>query len=140
MLLHDDVVTDREAKPGAFSGGLRREERIKHLYLHVRRNTDAVIADADLHAVAEVLGRRCQGRLVVAAIHFHLMLGRRVEAVGDKVEKRPRNVLRKDVNLTALLFDQFVGALLKTQRHVEAECLGCLKVLVAALHESAYGP
>ena len=29
MLLDDDVVTDREAEPGAFSGRLRREERIE---------------------------------------------------------------------------------------------------------------
>jgi hypothetical protein len=42
--------------PGALP--LFREERIKHLCLDVRWNTDAVIADADLHAVAEVLSRR----------------------------------------------------------------------------------
>ena len=30
MLLDDDVVTDGEAKPGAFSGGFRCEERVEH--------------------------------------------------------------------------------------------------------------
>ena len=64
MLLHDDVVAERQAEAGAFAGGLGREERIEHLLLHLGRNAGAVVADPDLDAVAEVLGRRRKGRLV----------------------------------------------------------------------------
>src|SRR5262252_6073249 len=48
MLLDNNVVTDREAEPGAFPGGLGREEGIEHLLLHLGWNTSAVIADLDL--------------------------------------------------------------------------------------------
>ena len=74
MLLDDDVVTDGKAKARAFSGRLGREERIEHLFLHIGRNAGAVVADADFHAVAEVLGRGSQGGLVVAAIASALRL------------------------------------------------------------------
>jgi hypothetical protein len=57
MLLDDDIVTDGQTKPRALAGGLRRKERIKHLFLHLRRNARAVVADPDFDAVAEVLGR-----------------------------------------------------------------------------------
>src|SRR6478735_8434687 len=57
MLLHDDVVTDREPKPCALSGGFRREEWIEHLLPDVGRNAGAVVADPDFNAVAKVLGR-----------------------------------------------------------------------------------
>ena len=57
MLLDDDVVADGEAKAGALSGRFGREERIEHLFFHVRRNTRAVIADPDFHTIAEVFGR-----------------------------------------------------------------------------------
>ena len=58
MLFDDDVVTDGEAKAGAFSGRFGREERVEHLFFRVRRNTRAVIADPDFHAIAKVFGRR----------------------------------------------------------------------------------
>src|SRR5215471_9194285 len=32
MLLHNDVVTDGEPKPSSFSGGLRCEKRVEHLF------------------------------------------------------------------------------------------------------------
>ena len=46
MLLNDDVVTDGKTKPRTFSGGFGGEERIEHLFLHIRRDAGAVIADA----------------------------------------------------------------------------------------------
>src|SRR6516164_2285171 len=98
MLLHDDVVTDGKAKPGAFSGRFGSEERGEQLLLHLRRNTRAVVADTDLHPVAEIFGRRGQGRLVVAAITFSFSLGRRIEPVRDQVQQNPRDVLRKHVD------------------------------------------
>ena len=61
MLLDDDVVTDREAEPGAFSGRLRREERIEDLLFHLGRNAGAVVTDADFHTVAKVLWWRQSG-------------------------------------------------------------------------------
>ena len=54
MLLHDDVVSDGEAKASAFPGRLGREEGIEHLFLHLSRDARAVIANRDLYAVAEV--------------------------------------------------------------------------------------
>ena len=88
-------------RPSAFSGRLRREERIEHLLLHLGRNAGAVVADPDFHAVPEVLGRGSQGRLVVASVCFRFALGRRIEAVGDQVQQRPRDVLREDVGFAS---------------------------------------
>ena len=99
MLLDDDVVADREAKPGTFSGRLGREERIEHLLLHLGRNAGAVVADPDFHAVAKVLGRGGKGRLVVAAIGFCFALGRRIKAIGNQIEQNPRDVLREHIDL-----------------------------------------
>ena len=65
MLLHDDVVAERQAEAGPFAGRLGREERIEHLLLHLGRNAGAVVADPDLDPVAEVLAwRRSSVRLV----------------------------------------------------------------------------
>jgi hypothetical protein len=47
MLLDDDVVADGEAQPGTFAGRFRREERVEHLFFHVRWNTGAIVADPD---------------------------------------------------------------------------------------------
>ena len=74
MLLHDDVVSDRQAKAGALSGGLGREERIEHLFLHLGRNAGAVVANPDLHAVAEVLCRGARVGSIAIAIACALRL------------------------------------------------------------------
>ena len=37
MLFNNDVVTDGEPEPSSFSGGLGREERIEHFFLHYDR-------------------------------------------------------------------------------------------------------
>src|SRR3974377_49189 len=100
MLLHDDVVTYGEAKPGSFSGRFSSEERGEQLLLHLWQNTCAIVADTDLHPVAEILGRRGQGRLVVGAITLGFSLGRRIEPVGDQVQQDPGDVLRKYVDFT----------------------------------------
>ena len=101
MLLDDDIVTDREPEPGAFSGGLGREERIEHLLLHFGRNAGAVVADPDFDAVTEVLRRGSKGRLVVATIGLCFALGRCVEAVRNQVEQNPRDLLRENVDLSS---------------------------------------
>ena len=55
MLLDDDIMADGQAKAGAFSGRLGREERIEHLLLHLGRDAGAVVANPDFHTVAKVL-------------------------------------------------------------------------------------
>ena len=81
MLLDNDVVADGKAKASAFSTRLGREERIEHLFFHVRRNTSTVIADPDFHTIAEIFGRGSKGRLAVVAICRLSALGRWVETV-----------------------------------------------------------
>jgi hypothetical protein len=81
MLLDDDVVTDGEAKAGAFSGWFGREKRVEHLFFHVRRDSGAVIANPDFHAITEVFGRGREGRLLVASVYFRSAFGRCIEAV-----------------------------------------------------------
>ena len=56
MLLDDDVVANRQAEASPFSGGLRREERIEHLLLYVRRDTGAIVSNPDLDTIAKAFG------------------------------------------------------------------------------------
>ena len=55
MLLDDDIVTDGQAKPGAFSGRLGGEERVEHLFLHLRRDAGSIVPNRYFNTVAEVL-------------------------------------------------------------------------------------
>ena len=56
VLFHNDVMTHRKTKPGAFASRLGREERIEYLFLHFRRDAGTVIAYAYLYVAAEVFG------------------------------------------------------------------------------------
>src|SRR5262245_45754234 len=85
MLLHDDVVSDRQAQAGAFSGWFGRKERIEHLLLYLGRNARAVVANPDLYAVVEVLRRGSECGLIAIATLLLFALGRRIEAVRDQV-------------------------------------------------------
>src|SRR4029077_2503328 len=100
MLLDDDVVADGKTEPSSFTGRLRREERAEKLLLYLGRDTGPVVTDSNFDAVAEVLGRGSQRRLVVASICFRLTLRRGVEPVGDQVEQNPGNLLREQIDLT----------------------------------------
>ena len=100
MLLDNDVVADGKAKAGAFSGRFGREERVEHLFFHVRRHTSAVVANPDFHAIAKVFCRGREGRLVIATISFCFALSRGIEAVCNQIQKSPRDVLREDVGFT----------------------------------------
>ena len=53
VLLHDDVVAHRQAKPGTFTGGLGREERVEYLLLHVGGDAGAVVTNPDFDGLAE---------------------------------------------------------------------------------------
>ena len=95
MLLDDDVVTDREPEPGAFAGGLGREERIEHLLLHLEKNAGTVVTDPYFDLVPEVLGDSGNSWLVVAAICFDCPLRCGIETIRNQVEQDPRDLLRK---------------------------------------------
>src|SRR3974377_259987 len=100
MLLHDDIVTDGEAKPGSFSGRFSSEERGEQLLLHLRRNTLAVVAHAAPPPVAEALGGDPEGGFVAIIIDLRFALRRRIEPVQDQIQQNPRDVLWKHVDFT----------------------------------------
>src|SRR5207248_2024002 len=60
--LDDDVVADRQAEAGAGAGGLGGEEGVEDLVADGLGDAVAVVADADLDALAEVLGADAQLR------------------------------------------------------------------------------
>ena len=55
MLFDDDVVADGQAQSGSFAGGLGCKKGIEDLFRHLRRHTNAVVADPDFYVVAEIL-------------------------------------------------------------------------------------
>src|SRR5262245_4793201 len=95
MLLHNDVVTDGEPEPGSFSGRLRCEERVEHLFFHVRWNTGAVIPNPDFHTIAKASCRGPKGWLIAIAFSLGFTLCCRIKAVRDQVQKHSRDILRK---------------------------------------------
>src|SRR5262245_13294824 len=102
MLLHNDVVTDGETKPSSFSGRLRCEERIEHLFLYFRRNTGAVIPNPDFHTIAKASGRGHQGWFIAIAFILGPTLCCRIKAILDQVQKYPCDVLREYVGLPSV--------------------------------------
>ena len=74
MLLDNDVVADGKAKAGAFSGRFGREERVEHLFFHIRRHAGTVVADPDFHTITKVFGRGRESGLVVATLVSALRL------------------------------------------------------------------
>src|ERR1700737_3853324 len=101
MLLDDNVVTQRETKTGSLAGWFGREERIEHFFPHFGRNAAAVVANRDLDAVAEVLGRDGKGRLALVKPNLRLTPSSRIEAVRNQVEKHARNLLREQIDLAS---------------------------------------
>src|SRR5262245_60811760 len=101
MLLHDNVVTDREPKPGSFSGRLRCEERVEHLFFYFRWNTGAVIPNPDFHTIAKASCRGHKGWFIAITISVGFTLCCRIKAVRDQVQKHPRDILRKYVGLAS---------------------------------------
>src|SRR6516225_3629161 len=99
MLLHDDVVSDGQAKACALSSRFCCEEWIEHLFPYFRRNAATVVANRNRHAVAKVLRRSCKSRLIAIATVLFFALGCRIEAVGDQVQESPRDFLWEYVNL-----------------------------------------
>src|SRR6266851_242590 len=54
MLLGDDIPADREAEPGAFAGGLGRNEGLEQFVPDLRRDAGAVVAHPHFDRVAEL--------------------------------------------------------------------------------------
>ena len=52
MLLHDDVIADRQAQPGALSRRLRGKKGIENLVANFLGDAVAVVANADFDFVA----------------------------------------------------------------------------------------
>src|SRR3974390_2057904 len=101
MLLHNDVVTDGEAKPGSFSGWLCCEERVEYLFFYFRLDTRAVIPNPDFHTIAKASCRGHQSRFIAIAISLGPTLFFRIKTVRDQVEQHPRELLREDVDLAS---------------------------------------
>src|SRR5262249_49412296 len=99
MLLHNDVVTDGESKPGSFSGRLCCEERVEHLFFYFRWNTGAVIPNPDFHTIAKASCRGHQGWFIAIAVSLGSTLCCSIKAVRDQVQKHPRDILGKYVGL-----------------------------------------
>src|SRR5215471_14871746 len=116
MLLDNNVVADGKAKTSAFSGWLRCEEWVEHLFFHVRRNTDPVVADSYFDTIAKILGRGHQSRLVVAIIRFCFALGRSIEAICNQIKKSTPDVLRENVCPTGRRIKGLLELYLKTLR------------------------
>ena len=103
MLLHDDVVSDGQAKAGTLSGWLGREEGIEHLFPHFKGNAAAVVANRDLDAVAKVLRRSRKSRLKAFTRVLPFTFTRRIEAVGDQVQESACDLLREYIDLTRVV-------------------------------------
>src|SRR5262249_16264422 len=95
----DYVVADGKAEAGAFSGGLRCEKWIKYLFLHLRRNAEAIVADPDLHPVAKAFRRGYEGRFVNIPGR-QTFIPPCVDAVGNRIEQNPRDFLRENISLS----------------------------------------
>src|SRR5579862_5284383 len=123
MLLDDDVMADREPKPGALACGLGGEERIEHLFPNLRWDANTIVAYPDLHAVAETFSHSRNGRLETATAFLPLALGRCVEAILDQVQEYPGDFLGKNIDLTGR------GVKGVLQLHIEALGLGTCSVI-----------
>ena len=74
MLLHDDVVSDGQAKASALSSGFCCEKWIEHLFPYFGRDARAIVANPNLNFLAEVLCRRRQGWLIAMLLSCSLRL------------------------------------------------------------------
>ena len=98
MLLHDDVMAHRKAKPGSLTRRLGREERIEYLFFDLGRNAAAVVANADFNGASQVFRGRAEYRLKTRVAKLRLALGRRIKSVRDQVEEGAGDLLRKSLD------------------------------------------
>src|SRR6202040_1432546 len=98
VLLGDDVPADRQAEPRPLAGRFGGEERLKQLVPDLWRNAGAVVADADFDRLAEIVRRRCQGRLELGVASLPVALGGGVEAIAEQIEADAGDVLRHQLD------------------------------------------
>ena len=91
MLFHHDVVADRQAKAGAFTRGLGGKEGVENPLLHFLRDTSTIVAYPDFHLVAQAFCG-CAQRWFEGVFSRFLALGGGIEAVGNQIEKNPRDL------------------------------------------------
>src|SRR5262249_10302554 len=115
MLLHDDVVSDGQAKASTLASRFCCEEGIEHLLPYFGRNAGSVVANPDLNLFAEIFCRHRDGRFIRVAIVPLFALRRRIEAIGDQVHESPCNPLREYIDLT--------GGRIKGPLHIDLETL-----------------
>jgi hypothetical protein len=74
------------------------EERLEQFVSDVGRNAGAIVLHTDFHRITDVTGADLQRRhqLRIAAVTCPPRC--RVEAIGEEVEKHPRDVLRVDID------------------------------------------
>ena len=84
VLFHDDVMAHRKTKSGAFTRRLGCEEGIEYLRFYFVRYPDAIVADADLDLVTEILRRGSQRRLeAITRLPLCVSLPRRIRLRSD---------------------------------------------------------
>src|SRR5215472_12197538 len=95
VLFRYHFVADRQPKPGAFAGRLRRKERLEQFIPVFRRNADAIVAHSDLNAFAELAGCDLQCR-AETAVALAATLVSSIEAIAYDVKEHPGQLLRYD--------------------------------------------
>jgi len=87
MLLRDDVPADRQAEPGAFTGRLGREERLKQLFARLGPDAGAVVAHPDLDLGTKLVCDHLEARLECRITRLLGALVRGVKPVADQVQE-----------------------------------------------------
>src|SRR5689334_18987388 len=101
MLLDDDVMAHGQTQARSLTGWLGGEKRIEHLLLYCGRDTRSIVPDPNFHAVDEP-PCRSQKRRLEAIARLACAFCRRVEAVRDHIEKRPRDLLGIQLDLSGV--------------------------------------
>ena len=99
VLLDDDVVTDGKAGASSLARGLSREAWIEHLFFHIRRNADAVVANTDFNAIAKTPRRGNKSRLISVATSLSFTFVCGIKSVRDQIQQSSRDLLREHVCL-----------------------------------------
>jgi hypothetical protein len=112
MLLYDDVVAHRQAKPGTFARRLGREKWVKYFVFDPVRDARPIIANTDLNLVSEVL-RRSGKHWLETVTGFRFSFRCRVEPIRYEIEQDSRDLLRISPFMRGRLSDdEMVEALL----------------------------
>src|SRR5215469_3490268 len=98
MLLGDNVIGERQTKPGAFPSRLCRQKRLEQFVPDFGRDAGAVVAHPNFNSDAEIAGRHHQRRPKVRSGAVALPFGSRIKAVTKQVQKHPGHLLRRQLH------------------------------------------